>query len=366
MFDICFIGIGRVGYLALKYFVEKQPGVKILAIDSNPLRGKLVKEISSDIIFETATTLNETIAKTRRCGLAVTALPSSIAYRCVSELVSNGVNVVDVSYIEEDPYLLEEVAVRNKVFYVPDAGFAPGFSNLYIGYIQSIQGLLNEIYVYAGGLPIKPVEPLGYQITWNPVDLLEEYTRPARIVVNGVVKRVDPLDKILEVEVPGCGRFEGFYSDGLRTLIRNIRAENMYEVTIRYPGHIDTIRVLRKLGFLDKNEVTIDNNVVKPIEYTAKILEYKLKQTVSDIAILYIVVKSTKNIYTCLSKLKGELSESATAKYTALVLAKTTNIALRGLETGVHPLEKLHRFYSEFRNYLVSEGVEIVERAIEH
>lgn len=364
MFDICFIGIGRVGYLALKYFAEKHSDEKILALDSNPSRKQIVSEISSNIVFEKISTPSEVVSKTHGCTLAVTALPSSIAYKYIYELLSNGLNVVDVSYIEEDPYTLEELVNRNKVFYIPDAGFAPGFSNLYVGYIQRIYGLLNEVYIYVGGLPIKPVEPISYQITWNPVDLLEEYIRPARIVVNGVVERIDPLDKTVEVDIPGLGKFEGFYSDGLRTMIRNINAKEMYEVTIRYPGHLNIMRILKRLGFLDKEPVIIDNNIVKPIEFTARILENKIKQTIPDIAILYIVVKTSEKVFINLSKLIGSVSESATAKYTALVFAKTIEVAYRGLEYGIYPLERLHRFYSEYKNYLIEKSVEVIEQTL--
>lgn len=70
-------------------------------------------------------------------------------------------------------------------------------------------------------------------VTWNPRDLLEEYTRPARYVENYEVKAAKPLGSVTIVEVKGLGAFEGFVSDGLRTMLRNIKARNMRELSIR-------------------------------------------------------------------------------------------------------------------------------------
>ncbi len=52
---------------------------------------------------------------------------------------------------------------------------------------------LHEGYIHVGGLPKEPRPPLYYRITWSPKDLIEEYTRPARVIRNGEVTAVDPL-----------------------------------------------------------------------------------------------------------------------------------------------------------------------------
>lgn len=362
MFEVAFIGVGRVGAQALKYFLEEVESARVIALDSDPSRASLVRSVSDSVAFETCSSPSEALSKAGSPRLAVTALPSRVAFKYVEELIERGISVVDVSYVEEDPYSLEGASTRSRAFYVPDAGFAPGFSNLIVGKLSSELGELESLYIYAGGIPVEPVEPIGYQVTWNPLDLLEEYVRPARIVVDGAVKRVDPLEEKLAVEIPGVGVFEGFYSDGLRTLVRNVRAKNMAEVTIRHRGHLDAIRTLKKLGFLDGEPIEVSGKLVAPIEYSARVLERKLRQTVPDVAVLRVVASSRERRAAVTSILAGSASESATAKYTALVLAKTAAIAFeRGLEPGVRPLEELYAFYDEYRSYLSSRGVEVRE-----
>ncbi len=358
MVDLSFIGIGRVGFQALKLFIKTNPGASIRVIDSDYSRKKIVETLGDSIEFYTASTPSEVVELVKGSYLIVTALPSSIAFKFIERLVGNGYNVVDVSYIIEDPYSLDSTARRYRVFYIPDAGFAPGFSNLVIGWCYNRLGSLDKALIYVGGIPVKPVEPIGYQITWNPVDLLEEYIRPARIVRDGEVVAVDPLEEFVEVNISGLGVFEGFYSDGLRTLLRNIDVREMAEITLRYRGHLESIKVLRKLGFLDKKPIEYKGISVKPIEFTARVFEEKLKQTIPDMAILYIIVEKNRFYYKLLSLLVGKLGEPATSRYTALVLAKTAELALREeIEPGVHPLEDLHKYYQDYVDYLEGNDV---------
>ncbi len=356
MADLVFIGLGRVGSLALDLLLRLYPGLSVRVVDC--VDKSWVTE-SYGVEFHRACTPSEIAGLCRGAYVVATALPSSVAVGVVEELFKRGYSVVDVSYIDVDPYVFQELCIRSKTYYIPDAGFAPGFSNLVVGYIYSRIGELDRVAIYVGGIPVEPVPPIGYQVTWSPEDLIEEYTRSARIVRDYSVVSVDPLKEILSVEIPGLGVFEGFYSDGLHTLLRNIKAREMYEVTIRYKGHLEAMKILRSLGFFDDKPVSVDGYMVSPKRFTACLFREKLRQTIPDQAILYIVVEKKNLYYRLLSRLVGSLEKPATPYYTALVYTKTIAVALEeDIEPGVHPLEKLHRYYQSYRSYLVEHGVE--------
>ena len=359
MLRVGFIGLGRVGGLALRLLIEERRDLGIVAIDSAD-RGDLVKRLGGEIKFYRACSPAEIAEIVEGVDLVATALPSSKAYPVIKELLERGHNIVDVSFIGFDPYIFENTCRKHRSFYIVDAGFAPGFSNLILGHIYDRVGKLDRAAIYVGGIPLKPVPPINYQITWSPDDLIEEYTRPARVVVGGAVKVVDPLEKILEVEIPGLGVFEGFYCDGLRTMIKNIEAEEMYEVTIRHKGHLRAIKILRDLGFLDKKTIKIDGYEVEPRRLTAKLFEEKLKQTIPDQAIIYVDVMRGDTYYRLVARLIGDLDRPATSYYTALIYAKTIMIALDNvIEEGVQPLEKLHHHYHDYLKYLRKHGTSI-------
>jgi saccharopine dehydrogenase-like NADP-dependent oxidoreductase len=358
MSDALFIGLGRVGLRSLKFFKELVRGARIYAVDKDPNLRLLVDGLGDVEFHEYRPEVLSDLAK--KASLAVTALPSSVAFDVISDLVKRGVSVVDVSFFAEDPYLLERCAAKYGSVFVPDAGFAPGYSNLVVGHAVKELGALDSVDVLVGEVPLGPAPPLDHAVTWNPSDLIEEYTRPARVVEDYQVKVVDPLESVIEVELSGLGRFEGFASDGLRTLIRNVRAKRMREVTIRRPGHLSKMRLLRDLGLMSREAVRVGDVEVRPAELLAKLLEARTPKDVECLAVLYVRVSGPRGEISELATLRGTPESPAIPTFTALVHAYTAKLVYEGeVRSGVRPLEDLAEFKDEYDIYLRSKGVDI-------
>jgi saccharopine dehydrogenase-like NADP-dependent oxidoreductase len=356
MSDVLFIGLGRVGLRSLKLFKELVRDVRIYAVDKDPSVRRLVDSLGDVEFHEYKPELLGDLAK--KTSLAVTALPSSVAFDVISEFVKRGVSVVDVSFFVEDPYLLEKYVVRHGSVFVPDAGFAPGYSNLVVGHAVKELGVLDSVDIFVGEVPLGSAPPLDHVVTWNPLDLIEEYTRPARVVEDYQVKAVDPLESMVEVELSGLGRFEGFVSDGLRTLIRNVRARRMREVTIRRPGHLGKMRLLRDLGLMSREVMRVSDVEVRPAELLAKLLEARTPKDVECLAMLYVKANGPRGEISELATLRGTPESPAIPTFTALVHAYTAKLVYEGeVRSGVRPLEDLAEFKDEYDSYLRSKGV---------
>ena len=358
MSNVLFVGLGRVGLRSLRSFRELVKDVTIYAIDKDPSVGRLVGGLSGVEFYVYKPGVLSELAK--KASLAVTALPSSVAFDMISELVKRGVSVVDVSFFAEDPYSLEDYVMRRNSVFVPDAGFAPGYSNLVVGHAVEELGAVNAIDVYVGEVPLGPAPPLDHVVTWSPLDLIEEYTRLARVVEDYQVRFVDPLESVIEVDLGDLGKFEGFLSDGLRTLIRNVRARRMREVTIRRPGHLSKMKLLRDLGLMSKEVVRVGDVDVRPADLLAELLETRTPKDVECLAILYIRVNGPSDDVSELAVLKGDPESPAIPTFTALVQAYTAKLVYEGeVEKGVHPLEDLAEFKKGYEDYLRSKGVGI-------
>lgn len=357
MKEVMFLGLGRVGFKSLLLFKELIRDSYIYAVDKDPFIGSRVKELEGVEFHVFNDEVVEELA--RRVDLAVTALPSSIAYSIIKRLINKCVDVVDVSFFLEDPYSLENIVEGCSSVFVPDAGFAPGYSNVVVGSIFNKLKDVEEIDIMVGGIPVEPIPPLGYVVTWNPSDLIEEYVRPARIIENGVLKYVDPFDYVIEVSLDNLGVLEGFVSDGLRTLIRNIRVKNMREITLRWPSHIKAMKLLRDLGLMSKDLIKVGEVEIRPSELLARLFEAKLSRRIDDIAITYIVATSSGGKkYSELSILYGSPESPATSTFTALIHAYTAKLAYEvGLPAGIQPLENLSMFKESYDAYLRSKGV---------
>src|SRR5207247_9837024 len=141
---------------------------------------------------------------------------------------------------------------------VPQCGVAPGFTNMCVGDASRRLGTITKVLVVVGGLPQKPTPPLNYRIVFSLEDVINEYSRPARIIENGKEKMVDTLSGRGFLNFPGVGRLEYFITDGLGSLPRSFpKVREMYEYTLRYPGHAEMMNTLRILGFFDGTEVHV-------------------------------------------------------------------------------------------------------------
>ncbi len=118
--------------------------------------------------------------------------------------------------------------------------------------------------ISVGGLPFGRVPPWEYCAVFSPTDVLEEYTRPARFVEDGRVVTKPALSDVAPFEAPGVGTLESFLSDGLRTVLTTVKARNLCERTLRWPGHAEKARFLREAGFFSETPVDVGGVRVAP------------------------------------------------------------------------------------------------------
>jgi saccharopine dehydrogenase-like NADP-dependent oxidoreductase len=200
---------------------------------------------------------------------------------------------VDIAFFPEDPFGLDGLARSHGVTVVVDCGVAPGMSNLLVGHAARQMEAVDRVLVYVGGLPEVREWPYDYKAVFSPIDVIEEYVRPARYVENGQLVVRPALSDPEFVNFPGVGTLEAFNTDGLRTLATTIQAPNMKEKTLRYPGHITKMALLRETGFFGTEPVAVGGAKIRPVDFTAKILFplWHLNEGDTDLTVMRILVE---------------------------------------------------------------------------
>jgi saccharopine dehydrogenase-like NADP-dependent oxidoreductase len=378
---VLILGCGNIGSVAAEDFAKTMSSVEVFVADKNLARAKEVAErIGTDNVSWIrldASNYSELVKALRNFDLAMGFLPGSLSYRLVEACADLGKDLVDVSYMSENPLTLNDKAVRANVTIVPDCGLAPGITNILVGQALRRLDKVQKVGIMVGGLPETPVPPLGYVITWSPESLIDEYTRKARIVKDGKVVNVEALNGLEEVEFPNVGRLEAFYTDGLRTLLRTIKnVDSMWEKTLRYPGHAEKVGLLKALGFFDEKQIDVEGVSLSPRKLTVKLLEQKLwKPEVKDIVALKVEVSGIKNdrqigyIYHLLDRYDEKRGMTAMARTTAYPASIIAQLILRKAikEKGVVPPEKLgmnEEFFHIFLDELEKRKVKITEEKI--
>ncbi len=229
--------------------------------------------------------------------IVVNAVPGFMGFQTLKSIITAGKNVIDIAFFSEDPFELDELAKKNNVVAIMDCGVAPGMSNVLTGYVHELLDKTDVALTYVGGLPEIREWPYEYKAVFSPIDVIEEYTRPARYVENGQMVIRPALTDPELMEFPGIGTLEAFNSDGLRSLAKTIDAPNMKEKTLRYPGHIDKMKVFRETGFFSEDEIDINGTKIRPIDFTSKLLfpKWKLKEGEVDITVMQVIIEGEKD-----------------------------------------------------------------------
>src|SRR3989339_260037 len=283
--------------------------------------------------------------------LVVSAVPGFMGFETLKTIISCGKNFVDISFLPEDILQLNELAKKNKVIGIADMGVAPGMPNLIAGYHYA-QMKITDFEYMVGGLPKARVLPFQYKAPFSPVDVIEEYTRPARYVENGHIITRPAMSDSEFINFKEVGTLEAFNTDGLRSLIYTLsEIPNMKEKTLRYPGHISLIRAFQESGFFSHTPVKINNTEVSPFDFTTKLLfdKWKLGDEEAEFTIMRVIVtgeekgKEKKITYDLYDEYDPGDKISSMSRTTGFTGTAGAELILRGLftEKGVFPTESV-------------------------
>jgi lysine 6-dehydrogenase len=281
--------------------------------------------------------------------LVVTAVPGFMGFKTLEAVIHAGKSVVDISFFPEDALLLNNLAIAKNVTAITDCGVAPGISNLIIGrYNEEME--ISSFACYVGGLPKERKPPFQYKAPFSPVDVIQEYIRPARLVENGTIVTKPALSDREIIKFDEAGELEAFNTDGLRSLIFTMKhIPDMIEKTLRYPGHIDLIIALKQAGFFELTPVHVDEVDVIPLEFTSKLLvnQWKLEPEEEEFTVMKVIVKGEKNgkkktiEYNLLDRYDPVTKTSSMARTTGYACTAAVNLIAKNLfnAKGVFPPE---------------------------
>ena len=370
MKKIVVLGSGLVGGpMALDLVRDKDFKVTVVDIDPQALarikKAKGITTIQADL--SDAKMVRRIVQKH---DMVISAVPGFMGFRTLQTVLEAGKTVIDIAFFPEDAFELDAFARTNGVTAVVDCGVAPGMSNILAAHARQKLDEPASITIYVGGLPEVREWPYEYKAVFSPADVIEEYVRPARYIENGQMVIRPALSDPELMNFPVVGTLEAFNTDGLRTLAKTLDVPNMKEKTLRYPGHIEKIAVLRATGFFEAREIEIKGVPIRPVDFTAKLLfpKWKLRDGEVDFTVMRIIVEGKKkgrsvsityDLFDRYDEATGIHSMARTTGYTATVAAR---MIARGLfsRKGVSAPEYIGRIpecVTFMRNGLKERGV---------
>lgn len=302
--------------------------------------------------------------------LVITAVPGFMGFAVLKAVIEAGKSIADISFFPENALALDKLAKQKNVTVITDIGVAPGMSNLILGHYNEIMEV-TSFECYVGGLPKIRKKPFEYKAPFSPVDVIEEYTRPARLKENGVIVTKPALSEREFMDFPGLGTLEAFNTDGLRSLLFTMpHVPTMKEKTMRYPGHIDLIIALQQAGFFSEQKVLVDGHEISPLRFSSKILfdDWKLGTDEEELTIMKVMISGMQNgqpheiQYSLLDRYDPVSKTSSMARTTGYTCTAAANLIMEKMftEKGVFPPElvgKHENCFAYILHYLQERNV---------
>ncbi len=375
MSSIIVIGAGMVGG-AMAIDLAKKHSVTLA--DVNIRRTKQIQKKCPDITAMELDVLDAASFQSalKPFDLVVCAVPGFLGYHTIKQIINAGKNAVDISFSPENGLDLDESAKAKGVTVFVDCGVAPGMDNIILGHYNEMFEL-TDFECLVGGLPKVKKWPFYYKAPFSPIDVIEEYTRPARYVENGKIIVRDALSDCELIEFDNVGTLESFNTDGLRSIIYTMpHIKNMKEKTLRYPGHVEIVKALKESGFFSKKKVNVQGQSVSPLEVTSKILfdEWKLGETEPEMTVMRITLKGKNKsgqteevVYNLYNEYSSETQTSSMARTTGYTATAIANMFLDGLFTqqGVFPPEMIGKrtaCYEYIIQYLKERNIHYIKK----
>ncbi len=338
------LGSGLVGSFVIKKLLDEKMKINLVDIEEKEKinDNDLLTIHVTDAIEYCKNTSNED-------EIFVNMLPGSLGFHATEILVSRGKKVVDLSFSEVTPDTLNKKAIDSGAKVLWDVGIAPGFSNMLIIYASRFGGGISNAEIRVGGNPVERDEKWSYMAPFSPNDVIAEYTRPARIIKSGKLTTLPALSDIHKINVKQAGVMESFLTDGLRSLLGTISADEMTEYTVRWPGHIQR--------YIDERDANV-------LDHEQLIEDWKFDKTRNEFTWMEVKVdcrNGERMVWTVFDQ--GRDGDSSMARTTGLVTASCVKQWISNpelIQVGVHPPESLPDYViANVSQSLKDEGIEI-------
>jgi lysine 6-dehydrogenase len=204
------------------------------------------------------------------------------------------------SQVVQEQLGLTEQARRAGVSIVPDCGLGPGMTTTLALYAMEQLDDPREVFIWDCGLPQHPEPPWNYRLTFSIEGLTNEYYGDCLFIRDGKTTHVPALEELEYVDFPEpIGTLEAFTtSGGVTTAAESLAGQltTLQNKTMRYPGHFDALKVIQRLGLLEPEPMTIDDQNVIPRSVLHKLWEPQIRadEDTRDLAIIRVLAKGLK------------------------------------------------------------------------
>jgi lysine 6-dehydrogenase len=284
----------------------------------------------------------------------VAALPKVAISLGIRAALTAETPLVDLGWPPETTVAdIKQQAKATGTLIVPGCGVEPGLTEIVARYLAEKLDRVDELHIKCGGIPEEPAPPLGYKIVFGGRQMpLRE--SDARIVQDGTLVPVPRYSGAEQVFFPGVGECEAWHEGFMPWLLELPALKDLRvgtQKTVRWPGYADKVTVLKEMGLLSQEPVTVDGVQVSPKSLLDTLLypRVKLEEGERDIALFRVEAigekagRPRKHRIEMVDRYDDTLGFTSMARTTAFTGAIVARMIARGdlKTTGILPPEQV-------------------------
>ncbi|MFP4229399.1 MAG: saccharopine dehydrogenase family protein [Salinivenus sp.] len=340
------IGAGSIGAAVVRELCSRDDDVSQVQICDTRSRAlqRLHDQIDSPILrsFQVdARDMNVLSQIVDGSDCVISCVPSEYNPELAELCLNVGVHFCDLG--GDDHTVQKELALAEKargksVWIVPNCGLAPGLVNVLClhGIDQFDRSEAASIRV--GDVPLHPEPPFNFRISWSAERIIDDYTRPARLIEDGAVVEVEALsrDEEIRFEKP-FGTMEAFCTQGgLSTLTDTLegRIHELDHKTIRWPGHAQQMRFVMGLGLGEERKIGVRTHLTYR-DILVRRMRDRLGGDYEDAVLLRVLVRGERDgapatvVYEAVERYNEHTHQTAMMRCTAIPTVVTALLLAR-------------------------------------
>ena len=235
---ILLLGLGKVGTLA--GILLKKAGFSVTGIDSTIRQG-----LPFPTVHDQLSTPNHLLSLLQQHDAIVSCLPFHLNSKIAPLAHKANRHYFDLTEDIHTTKTIRTLARTSAGLMAPQCGLAPGFIGIIGASLAKNFERLRSIELRVGALPQNPKGAIGYAFNWSPEGVVNEYLNDCSVIRGGKKQLVPAMQELETIIIKGR-RLEAFTtSGGLGTLCETFlgKVEELNYKTMRYPGHMNIMRV---------------------------------------------------------------------------------------------------------------------------
>jgi len=200
-------------------------------------------------------------------SVAISALPQAASAPVIRAAARAGVALVDLTRPPEaEVPALAELVRQAGALAVIGCGVDPGLTEIVSRDLAERLDRVDSLHGLCGGLPEKPAPPLGYKIVFGGRQLPLR-NEAALALQAGELVSVARYSGFERLSFAGIGEVEAYHEGFMPWLLELPALQGLREgsqKTLRWPGYVEKVTVLRDLGLLSAEPLQVDGVAVAP------------------------------------------------------------------------------------------------------